>query len=285
MNITDFLNELSLNPARVRPIGLMLLAFSVITVGWGFWMAVRTVRTNGRLFTFRMSLRMLWVWSIPLAFGWMILAVLMVASRNPRDLVSGLTVETALTLTVPLSAGLHAALALSVPDEPMLELHLSVRRSFVWLAAERFLTVLAIHCGIGLIGTLIGVASFGGDFIRIVVAWLPPTILIAGIGFRVTLSTRQIGFGALAVIAAWIGTRWYSDQLTTFAGFLWPVNPFLPAVSMFYLRPGMLINSDYALNRMLVLSLGIALVILALQGLRDSEHIFTGRRAIIERNG
>jgi hypothetical protein len=280
VNITDIIEELNLDPARVRPVGIILLVLAFAATLWGVWMLIRTVRSHGNLTTLRMSLRMIWVWSIPLAFGFMLVALMLIGAPK-----SALTVESALTFTIPLAAGLHAALALSVPDEPILELHLTFRRPFVWLAAERFLVVLAIHIGIGLIGTVIGVASYGGDFIKIVVAWLPATVLLAGLGFRVSLSTRQIGFGALAVLAAWIGTRWYQEQVTIFGAFLWPVNPFLPAFSMFYLRPGMLVNADYTLNRVLVFGLGIALVVLALQELRDAEKIFTGQRTHTQGNG
>lgn len=284
MGITDFFNELSLNPARVRPAGIILLVLTAVITLWGLGMLIRTLRTQGNLATIRMSIRMIWVWSIPLALLWMLIGLVLVSARNPRDLISGLSVESALTLTIPLAAGLHAALALSIPEEPSLELHLTFRRPFVWLAAERFLVVLAIHCGIGLLGTLIGIASYGGDFWKIIVAWLPPTVLLAGLGFRLTVSTRQIAFGAMAVLATWIGTRWYGEQLTLMGAFLWPINPFLPAFSIFYLRPGMLITSDYALNRWLVLLVGITLVVLALQGLRDNERIFTGRRALTQRS-
>jgi ABC-type transport system involved in multi-copper enzyme maturation permease subunit len=160
VGITDFFTELSLNPARVRPVGIILLVLTAVITVWGTGMLIRTLRAQGNLTTVWMSLRMIWVWSIPLALVWMLIGLALVSAKNPRDLISGLSVESALTLTIPLAAGLHAALALSIPEEPLLELHLTFHRPFVWLAAERFLTILAIHCGIGLLGTVIGIVRY-----------------------------------------------------------------------------------------------------------------------------
>lgn len=272
----EFLDYLAAHPGDVRPAALLMLPLIIIFVLFGGWQLVRTLRTLPAMYTWRMSARMVGWWGA--AIGVALLAALFMIARTEQPRGSpfyGLTLEGALTFAIPLMTGLHAALLISLDDEPLLELQLTYQRPFRWLIAERLIVAIGLQVGIGLIGTGVAVAMQGGDFGRLVLTWLPASLLFAGIGARVTLSSKQIVFGGLAVIILWGITRLYTLGLVFSAPYLWPIHPFMPSVSLLYLRPDMLPKSDYLLNRGLLIVVGIAFMIAALAAVRDVEKVFS----------
>jgi hypothetical protein len=277
MTIFDWLKSLSdyysTYPALSRiPAGLMLVVLGLVGAVGGF-VVTRTLRAQGNMFTWHYSARHL-IWWIP-AVGAvsLVLCILLGLTEQRTGFFAGLTAIRALDLVLPIFAGVHAAVTFSTEEEPCLEAHLTYPRSVVWLALERITLSLVIFTVIGVAGSTWVIALKGGDLWRLMLNWLPPMILSVGVGVRVSYSSKQVIFGAMAAIVVAYGSRWVMDSLLMGYPYLWPLNPYLQPLNPIYFRPGMYPITDYHLNRWVITLIGIAFLVSGLNTLRNAEAL------------
>jgi len=111
--------------------------------------------------------------------------------------------------------------------------------------------------------------------------WLPPTALLTGLAVFITFRSRSSALGMAGSGIVWFlflafAPYFSPDALPLPAPFnglqqiLWSVSPFA--------QPGDL-AADYALNRVIVLAAGLALVFAAIRPLRDEEYALFGHKA------
>jgi hypothetical protein len=174
---------------------------------------------------------------------------------------------------VPLIAGMQAAFVFSPDDEPGLEVLLACPRRLAWTVAERLAVLLAWQGGAALLGGLAVSALLGTSVLAGVARWLPPLLLLSAVGLMVTVATRQAVFSVALTLLGWFGMLSNADAsgggLLRRWPYLWPIHV--------YLQPG---HAHYALNRVLLLAAGLALMALAATYLlRDEERVLLGTRS------
>ncbi|HNB53259.1 MAG TPA: hypothetical protein PK530_15015, partial [Anaerolineales bacterium] len=178
-----------------------------------------------------------------------------------------------LEIVMPLAMGIQAALLFSPADEKPLELLLVTKRPLAWLAIERLGVMLVLQGGLALLAT--GVLSASGAVpgsVGVSIArWLAPGLLFVGLGVFVTLSTRQSLYGLGMVVLAFFGLQMTGPHLLTRWPDAWPVAPFLDAASVS--------SGEYALNRAILIGIGMGLIGWGLHTLRDTEMLFDRRKS------
>ncbi|NDJ63056.1 MAG: hypothetical protein GYB67_18195, partial [Chloroflexi bacterium] len=178
----------------------------------------------------------------------------------------------AVEIVAPLLIGIHAALLFAPDDEPALELLLAAPRPLIWLLIERLAVLFLLHLPIVIAGWLLLVINhpnlyFAVDPLR----WIAPTILLTGVALYITQLNRRSSFGVLVVIAVYGPMLFGGDLLVTEYPFLWPVHLFLwPGFE----TPDLLITDAlYLANRLIISLIGLGLLAVVLQRLRDTEKV------------
>ncbi len=277
--LTNLIAQLDKTPYQVRPAVWLIMAVLAGVGGIACLGAVRSVQITGSAFTWRSSLGSLSLW-ITAASAFAIPLLMLATADDPKTgPFMWLRVPRVIDLIVPLIVGIQAALLFSPDDEPVLELKLTYPRPFVWLAAERISVTLLVQIAIGLLGTVLALLLKNTDPIQNLVRWLPATVFLAGIGLRVTLATRQIVFGVLIVIGFWFVMWFYGDGMLAQHPFMWPLHLYMQPINFSTVLLG-LTNTDYTLNRLMIVLLGIGLMLSAFSELRDEERLLTGAYAI-----
>ncbi|NUM44945.1 MAG: hypothetical protein HUU38_09580 [Anaerolineales bacterium] len=178
-----------------------------------------------------------------------------------------------LEMVMPLAMGIQAALLFSPAEEKPLELLLVTKRPLAWLVIERLGVMLALQGGLALLAT--GVLSASGAVpgsVGVSIArWLAPGLLFAGLGVFVTLSTRQSLYGLGMVVLAFFGLQMTGPYVLTRWPDAWPVAPFLDTASVS--------SGEYALNRAILIGIGLGLIGWGLRTLRDTETLFERRKS------
>jgi len=199
------------------------------------------------------------------SFGALALGVVLELLQRPSDPILARLIE----FVVPLAAGMQAAFLLPLEDEPALEVSLACPRPMTWTLIERLMLLLAVHGGIGLAGSLIGVMLAGsGDLLLAIARWLAPMLLVVGLALGASLRSRQAAPGVLLAILAWFAMAFIGETLMQRWPFLWPIHA--------YLEPDAVAPMDYALNRLLLSLAGLNLMVFAARQLRGEERALLG---------
>jgi hypothetical protein len=218
-------------------------------------------RVNGRhALALCTSLRLVgWLPTVLCALGVLLLWLLNATTwREGTPLVSTVRV---VEVIVPLAAGIQAAFLLSPEDEPCLELLLAYPRPIRCALLERIWVMAALTGSIALPGSLIQPE----DVVLALVRWVSPAAWFCGIAVFTALLTRQGTFGALLVTLLWGGTLFGGDALLARWPHLWPLHA--------YLRPGDVLSAVYALNRGVLILVGLLLTALAAHLAGDPERM------------
>jgi hypothetical protein len=97
------------------------------------------------------------------------------------------------------------------------------------------------------------------------VRWVSPTAWLCGIAVFTALLTRQGTFGALLVTLLWGGTLFGGDALLARWPHLWPLHA--------YLQPGDVLYDVYALNRGVLILVGLLMTALAAHLVGEPERM------------
>jgi pimeloyl-ACP methyl ester carboxylesterase len=244
---------------------------------WGVGSTGLVVVRRRRQFAWRMSFRMMgWIGIVFSIVGIVTLAILGNDSNNPFDIATAARV---VEVVVPLVVGVQAAFAFSPDDEPGVEVLLACPRPISWLMLERLLVILFVQGAIGLVATVWTLNLSGEQDVWIALArWVPPALLFCGVGAYTTIRSRQPAFSIAIAGVIWFMFSFMGavllPGLPTFSPlniiqpYLWPLHAFL--------QPSDMSMRDYWLNRAVVLSIGIGLVMLAMRQLRVEERVLTG---------
>ena len=265
--------------ADARPwAGVAVVVFGSITA-WTISRVNRLGRARQYQTAWRMGL--VQVGWIPFAASFGLIGLLLIVSNRDAMLSivePGRIVET----VVPLAMAVQAAFIFSPEDEPALEVMMACPRPLTWLVLERLATVFIVHAAIALLGSFALLLIDGAQDVFItLIRWIPPTIFLSGIAIYTTLRSRMAVFSVLVAGLVWLGLSLFAEALLPGAPMFWPFNLIQPYLWPFhpYLQPEFLPQSDYLLNRVVVMLAGINLLILALINLRDSERILLGTKS------
>ena len=253
----------SLRAALTQPvIALLSVALLGVMAGSG-WHGLRSFKRQPHGWTWRISLRLLGWW--PVAASAVLVALALMSNALEATPISiARVVET----IVPLLATMQAAFLFSPEDEPALEVTLACRRPIAWTMLERLAWLFALQGGIALIGSAVAAGMTGESLSVAVARWLAPLLIFVGLALCLTLLTRQPAMSIGLVIVIWCGLMLANEQLIASWPFLWPIDV--------YLQPA---RSNYALNRVFVILLGLWLMGLALTTFtRDEERVLLGGR-------
>ncbi len=262
-----------------RPLAwLLLLTLGAATL----WAAGHgLVRVQQHLLAWRQSARFI-SW-LPVAIcAAAIAAGLLINHFDPRfqSGFAALNTFRVVSTVLALAAGVMAAYLFSPEDEPALEVLLAAPRPLAWLVLERLAAMALVLGGVGLAGTCATLALTPiEDVALFIVQWAVPMVFFAGVGVFTTIASRQIVFGIALTLVVWFGMVFAGDAmrpgvtldmpiLREIQPYLWPFYPFL--------APGAALPGDYALNRIVVTLVGLALVAYAVRKLRDEERVLLG---------
>jgi hypothetical protein len=206
-------------------------------------------------------------------------------SANPQQdtFFFGLNATRAVEGAIPLIMGLSAALIFVPGDEPAIEAQLACPRGIAWTILERLAGIavaqFVVACG-GMIvsAMLVPEQPLGAMIAR----WLPPAALLTGLAVFITFRARSTALGMALTVVVWF-------LLLAFAGYFLPDASPLPApfhalqtalwsISPFA-QPDALSAGDYALNRVIVAAVGLALLVVAIAPLGDEEYALLGQKA------
>ena len=167
---------------------------------------------------------------------------------------------------VPFVAGLHAALLFAPDDEPALELLLAAPRPPAYLIYERLAVLIALQGGLALALSLLTAALTPGvHFFEIVAHWLPPTVCIVGLCLLATTYARRASFGLLTAIALCVAMALGNQVILPLFPDLW--------FMIFYVQPRDVTITQYAINRLFLISVGLFALGLVLARMRDQEAL------------
>jgi hypothetical protein len=148
---------------------------------------------------------------------------------------------------------------------------------------ERLAIIAAAQGVIAFAGMVISITFLPDQSPLVMLArWLPPAVLLMGLGMFVTIRSRSLALGVLttALIGAGLlvfaplllpGMIVLAEPLNHVHAYLWAISP--------YLQPGDLGMDYYWLNRLCVLMLGGALLTWTIWTLRDEEIVLMGKVA------
>lgn len=171
-----------------------------------------------------------------------------------------------IAVILPLIAGLGAALIFAPDDEPTLELLLSSPRPPRWLLYERLTAFGLLFGGVGLLTSAIASLQSGSEsFVPLVIRWLPPSVAIAGLCLFATVWARRTAHGVLLALVVPAGLAIVRDSLLPRIPELWIV--------LFYVGNDTLTDTQYFINRLFLLALGLGLLALVFIRMNDEEKV------------
>jgi hypothetical protein len=169
---------------------------------------------------------------------------------------------------LPLIVGLLAGLLFAPDDEPALEIQAASPRPLYYLLLERGGLMFGLLAAIALGWLLVGQVVFRGeDLLMGTLRWLPPSLCMAGIAMSISVETKHSAFSVLAVLMLWFAMVIGFHELIAIFPFLYPLYLFLDPTS----------TSEwmFTLNRVLLVTAGLALVTYACQRVMNEEHILS----------
>jgi hypothetical protein len=169
---------------------------------------------------------------------------------------------------LPLIIGLSAGLLFAPDDEPALEIQAASPRPLYYLLLERGGLMFGVMTAIALGWLLVGQIVFSGeDLLAGTLRWLPPSLCMAGIAMSISVETKHSAFSVLTVLMLWFAMMIGFHELIALFPFLYPVYLFLDPTS----------TSEwmFTLNRVLLVTVGLALVAYACQRATNEEHILS----------
>jgi hypothetical protein len=232
---------------------------------------IATVRQYPAHFTWPISRRMVGWMGAALSSGLIALGLLISLSPPADGPLSQVNTASVVETIVSLILGIQIAVLFSPDEEASLELLLTYPRPLGWLVLERFAVAIAYQLAIGFSGSLAAhlILRERSDLFVTLIRWLPPALLLAGVGLRVTLRTRQIVLGVSIIAGLWFGVGQLGDAVLSKYPFLWPLHLFL--------SPERLSPGDYMLNRLVIALIGCGLLISGIHQLRDEQAILSSR--------
>jgi len=199
-------------------------------------------------------------------------AIMINAELLPPDFVSLGVLQS----LMPLLIALQASAVFSAGDEPSLEIQLASPRAISWVVLERLLAVFIAYGLIAAGGVVLSLLRDPSqNVLMLAFSWIAPALFLSGLGVFITIRSRKIALGVIA-----IGFLWFIFGL--FSPFFLPGQSFAPPMHL--IQPFMwpihvhaslndLTLLDYWINRLFMSATGIALVMAAVYGLRDTEQV------------
>lgn len=261
-----------------RPFAIAAALLLAGLAAWGAWSIARSLREHVG-FAWRASLR--FVGWIPFVLALLITVLFMVPEGTGTTGFVWDDKTRIIESFIPLAAAIHAALVFSPDDEPALEVMLASPRRIFWVLLERLTIVLLGQVAVALITVALSLALVKDqDVLTAAFRWLPSLVFFAGLAIYITLRSRVAAFGVTVAGLMWFIFNFFSESLLPGAPTFWPLNAILPFFWPLhpYLQPAHLGIGDYWLNRLCVLLVGIAFIMLAVYQLRDEESVLIGSR-------
>jgi hypothetical protein len=172
----------------------------------------------------------------------------------------------ALEVLIPLAFGAQAALLFAPDDEPALELLLAAPRPLAWVIYERLIALALIQGGVALIGSLLVLSLPDAEApVTILIRWFAPTVCVTGVCIWATLATRKISHGILVAVML-VGAMAVGHEI------LVPRYPEMRWI-MFYVQPWDITPDEYAINRAILIIVGVIAFALAIRMTRDTENM------------
>jgi hypothetical protein len=216
-------------------------------------------------------------WGYPVVAAAATLAVLLMLERGTLNVPfeRQRLVETIL----PLLMALQAAYLFAPDDEPALEI-IAASPTPLWaLVIARLALLLVVYAALALaLSLIIGAASAASFSDEPFWIWalrpLAPALMLSAFGLLLALRGRDGALASLLAGGAWFALAWFGHSFAPGAPplpliddlqpYLWPLHA--------YMQPGYFADlGDYALNRTLVIALGLALGLMALRLLRGAR--------------
>ncbi len=195
--------------------GMMALIVLGTLIVWETLRGIRALLKMRYPAAWRASIRLMgW---IPAALTAWALAVGLLLNVLVPDLDRHIPQIGALRVTgtiIPLAFGALAAYAFSPDEEPAFEVMLAAPRPVAWTMLERVGMAAAVLGGIGLLGSVTGIRIAGsGDFIQLLVEWVPAAIFLGGLGAYITMMSGQTLLGVMVLAPVWIMLVFQGDAL------------------------------------------------------------------------
>lgn len=260
--------------AATRPYAVVLsLALGGIA-GGAVILTARAAWTRRRGFAWKVSRRLV-TW-LPTVTAAITMGLLLVTKTEPSDKLR------IAELIIPAALAVQVALAVAPTEDRTLEVIATCPRPVWWLPLERAALPAAAGTVLALGASLIAIMIVGQmpvrTFLLHLLRWIPPTLMFSGIALYVSIRTRQIALGALGTFLIWgtaaIAGKFLLPGYPTF----FPLNYLQPLLWVFhpYLQPGELTSTDYLLNRVVVASVGVVLIIWIIRRMRNTEWLIFG---------
>ncbi|KAB2867503.1 MAG: hypothetical protein F9K46_00185 [Anaerolineae bacterium] len=243
-------------------------------VAWNGWCAFQTFAQYRTQSTLRATFRTVGVWGLLVSLGFLLMLFLASGDFGLWE-DKGRVVE----IVIPLVMGIQAAVLFSPADESALEILLTYPRPVVWILAERLGLAFIFQVAAAIAGILISFLFFEDQMIGLaLIRWVPPTLLLMGVGAYTTLKSRVLAFGVAIAALVWFVGLFFGPLLLPGMPIIFPLNhvqPYLWSVNL-YLLPQDLGWEDYWVNRALVSLIGWFLISRAGAYLRDEEIVLLG---------
>lgn len=280
------MNLTTLSLAETRPIiNLALVLLSVLTTGvtgYGMlkgWRSIHSARPAWR-HSFRLS-----GWLSLVAVVLVILLVLLTSDSQPGTArgMEPLSRNRVIETVIPLALAAQAALLFAPDDDPAMELLLSCPRPAPVILIERYAVVLLGQTAVAAVAALTTlVMGVEEDLLLALLRWVPPALVLSGLALNAAIRSRRAVFGILSVGVIWFVVGFFRQAFLPGQPTFYPLNylqPWLWSVHI-YLQPGDMQAADYVTNRIFVLVIGIMLIALAVNYVRDSERLLLGKSAL-----
>ncbi|MBI5928533.1 MAG: hypothetical protein HY862_04450 [Chloroflexi bacterium] len=252
---------------------LALIGLATLAV-WNGGLAFQTFQQYRTQLTVRAAFRTVGIWGLLISMGSM---TLLFSSNSEFGLWHDKS--RIVEAVIPLIMGIQAAVLFSPADENALEILLTYPRPVAWILAERLGLAFLFQIIAVLFGVLIGFLFFNDHMLGLaLVRWLPPTILLMGVGAYTTLKSRVLAFGVAITAVVWFTGLLFGPLLLPGMRvisllhypqpYLWAIHPFL--------QPHDLGWHDYWVNRALIALIGWFLIGRAVTYLRDEEAVLLG---------
>ncbi|MBZ0321001.1 MAG: hypothetical protein K8L91_31590 [Anaerolineae bacterium] len=251
-----------------------ILVGLVAIVFWNGWRAFQTFAQHRTQFTLQASFRTVGVWGLLASMGFFLM---LFSASGDFGLWEdkGRVVE----IIVPLVMGIQAAVLFSPADENALEILLTYPRPVAWILAERLGLAFIFQAAAALVGVLISFFFFDDRMLGLaLIRWIPPTLLLTGVGAYTTLKSRVLAFGVAIAALVWFVGLFFAPLLLPGMPVIFPLNhvqPYLWSMNP-YLLPQDLGWNDYWVNRALVSLIGCFLICRAGAYLQDEETVLLG---------
>lgn len=256
-------------PIRIAAILLSGIAF------WGIINALRHYTTHHRWIVWRVPFKHLNWRALMGTFAFLILLMI-----KPEWVGFPISEDSLLMLQalIPLIIALQTAAIFAPDDEPALEIQLAAPRPISWLICERLVMVFLVY---GVLTTIIGVGAIilqnqDTNILMMTLRWLPPALFLAGFGLLMTMQTRLVAFGIIFMAFVWTLFGLFGDMLLQGGAYPFPLNaiqPFLWVFNIFAMPDTFALESDFWLNRVMLSSTGIVLMMGAVWQVRDEESV------------